>query len=147
MAKYFIMDAKAGIGEGGIACGPVSGPVVAEVQVRDEAGQECFISLAEVDGIPNVFRTDRSTFREQLTFDMDDAMIEWLNDCYVDTGEYEEILTDPDPKWYDVYRYLIYLVRCDAGAERSFIDATKGCWTDEIRIPVSDIEEEMDLEA
>ena len=74
-------------------------------------------------------------------------MIEWLNDCYVDTGEYEEILTDPDPKWYDVYRYLIYLVRCDAGAERSFIDATKGCWTDEIRIPISDIEEEMDLEA
>ena len=146
MARYFIMNAKAGVGEGGMACGPVAGPIVAEAELRNEAGQEFFISLAEVDGMPNFFKTGYSTFREQLTFDMDDEMLEMLERSYVDTGEYEEILTDPDPDWIDVYRYLMYLVRGDSGMEKVFIEATKGCWTDEIRIPKTDIEEELEEE-
>ena len=146
MANYFIMDAKAGVGEGGMACGPVGGPIVAEAQLKNEAGQEFFISLAEVDGLPNFFKTDYSTFEEQLSFDMSDEEIEMLDKSYMDAGEYEELLTDPDPEWIDVFRYLMYLVRCDTGKEKSFILATKGCWTNEIRIPMTDIEEEMEWE-
>lgn len=145
MRRYFIMNAKAGTGDYGMACGPVPGPVVAEVMLKNEGGEEFYMSLAEVDGIPNVFKTDKSTYNEQLKFDMTDEYVEWLNDCFVDTGEYEDIFTEKDEDWFDVYRYLIWLVRCAPEEEDPFIEGTKGCWTDEITIPVSDVEEEYEL--
>ena len=35
MKKLFVEDVKVGVSKGGIACGPVSGNVVAEVCLRD----------------------------------------------------------------------------------------------------------------
>lgn len=112
MARYFIMNVKAGAGEGGVACGPVSGSIVVEVQLKDEAGQECYVSLADVEGIANFFKTDMSTYKDQLDFDMDDEMIEMLDEHCLVATEYKNIFQKPDPEWIDVYRYLIYLAHC-----------------------------------
>ena len=35
MSKFLIEDIKVGISEGGIACGPVGGHVVAEARIRN----------------------------------------------------------------------------------------------------------------
>lgn len=140
MARYFIMDVKAGAGEGGMACGPVSGPIVVEVQLKDEAGQEFYVSLADVEGIANFFKTDMSTYKDQLDFDMDDEMIEMLDEHCLEAHEYKYIFQKKGSEWYDVYRYLIYLAHCYEDEAESYIQATKGCWMDEIRIPESEVE-------
>lgn len=136
MARFFIMNVKAGD-----ACDPMEGPVVAEAQLKDEQSREFFISLAEADGLPNFFMTQSSTYEEQLCYDnMDDELIELLEESYFAGGAYEDVFRKKDPMWIDVFRYLTYLVRCRPEEEGTFIEATKGCWTDEIVIPLTDVE-------
>ena len=33
MARYRVLEAKCGVGAGGMACGPVSGPIVGEIKL------------------------------------------------------------------------------------------------------------------
>ena len=61
MSRYRVLEAKCGVGEGGIACGPVGGPVIAEIRLSDENSSEFYLSLVEVDGIANWFRTPFGT--------------------------------------------------------------------------------------
>ena len=96
MARYRVLEAKCGVGRGGIACGPVGGPVVAEIKLSAENGGEFYLCLAEVDGIPNWFKTDRSTIDEQLSDEAVDELYDYLNDNYADIGEYEEVFDDTD---------------------------------------------------
>ena len=113
MARYRVMEAKCGIGAGGMACGPVAGPVVGEIKLADESGDEFYLCLAEVDGIPNWFRTDRSTIDEQLSDEAEDDLYDYLNDNFMNTvGDYEDVFEDTDAELYQAYRYLIYLLRC-----------------------------------
>ena len=74
MARYRVMEAKCGVGAGGMACGPVAGPVVGEIKLADEDGDGFYLCLAEVDGIPNWFKTDRSTIDEQLSDEDEDDL-------------------------------------------------------------------------
>ena len=97
MARYRVMEAKCGIGAGGMACGPVVGPVVGEIKLSDESGDEFYLCLAEVDGIPNWFRTDRSTIDEQLSDEAEDDLYDYLNDNFMNTvGDYEDVFEDTD---------------------------------------------------
>ena len=141
MARYRVLEAKCGVGTGGMACGPVSGPVVGEIKLADESGKEFYLCLAEVDGIPNWFKTDRSTIDEQIEETSEDVF-DYLNDHYIDVGEYVDVFDDPEAELYQVYRYLIYLVRCERDQEEPFIRATAGKYLDEMEIPMSDLEEE-----
>ena len=45
MARYRVMEAKCGIGAGGMACGPVAGPVIGEIRLADENGDGCYLLL------------------------------------------------------------------------------------------------------
>ena len=141
MARYRVLEAKCGVGAGGMACGPVSGPVVGEIKLADESGKEFYLCLAEVDGIPNWFKTDRSTIDEQIEETSEDVF-DYLNDHYIDIGEYVDVFDDPEAELYQVYRYLIYLVRCEREQEEPFIRSTVGKYLDEMEIPMSDSEEE-----
>ena len=142
MARYRVLEAKCGVGRGGITCGPVGGPVVAEIKLAVESGGEFYLCLAEVDGIPNWFKTDRSTIDEQLSDEAEDELYDYLNDNYADIGEYEEVFDDKDAELYQACRYLIYLVRCERDQEEPFIRTTVGKYLDEMEIPMSDAEEE-----
>ena len=55
MSRFFIEDVKCGVGEGGMACGPVDGPVGTEVKVKTNNGEFFYMTLAEMMGIPNFF--------------------------------------------------------------------------------------------
>ena len=141
MARYRVLEAKCGVARGGMACGPVGGPVVGEIKLADENGKEFYLCLAEVDGIPNWFKTDRSTIDEQIE-ETSEEVFEYLNDHYIDIGEYVDVFHDPEAEFYQACRYLIYLVRCERDQEEPFIRATVGKYLDEMEIPMSDAEEE-----
>ena len=143
MKRYRVLEAKCGVGEGGFACGPVAGPVVAEIRLSDEDDSAFYLSLVEVDGIANWFRTDRSTIDELLSEDNDESIFDYLNDNNLPLGEYGEVLDEKEDELYQAYRYLIYLVRCEMDETEPFIKATTGKYLDEIGVPMSDIEEEM----
>ena len=142
MTRYFIESVKCGAGEGGMACGPVSGPVVAEAKVRTDNGEEFYMSLAEMEGIPNFFKSPKSTYEYQMNDDMDEEALEEFQSYFIETGDYEEIFAQQDPEWLQLYRYLIYIVRSEWEECESYQRETEGKWLDEINIPVSDIEEE-----
>ena len=141
MARYRVLEAKYGIARGGMACGPVSGPVMAEIKLSDENGDVYYINLTEVDGIPNWFKTDRSTIDDEIN-EKSEEVFEYLNDHYIDIGEYGDVFADPEAELYQACRYLIYLVRCERGQEEPFIQSTVGKYLDEMEIPMSDAEEE-----
>lgn len=137
MARFFIIDASAGIGESGIEV-----PIVAEVHLRDENGEEEYLALDEFTGIPNFFKTEKSTFEILMAARPNEDEVEYLNNHDVPIEDFVDVFNNPEDEYYDVLRYLIYLVRCELDDMQPYIDKTVGHWTDEIDIPMSDIEEE-----
>lgn len=147
MARYFIEDVKCGLGAGGMACGPVSGPVVAEVKVKDNNDKVFYLSLAEVDGFPNFFQTTESTYDMQVSQEMTDEDVDYLNDNYIDAdveGDYNNLfeMTEEDEELLPLLKYLTYIVRSDWDECKRYQKETKGKYLDEIEIPICDLEEE-----
>ena len=144
--RYKVLAAKCGVGAGGFACGPVSGPVIGEIKLADENGSEFYLCLVEVDGIANWFKTDRSTIDDQLSEDAEESLYDYLNERDLSLGEYVDVLYEKEDELYQAYRYLIYLVRCEMEKVEPFIQATVGKYLDEMDIPMSDIEEDLSEE-
>lgn len=134
MKRFFIEEARYGVGDGGVACGPVDSPVVGEVKIVVD-GKSIFYTLAEACGLPNFYISDESYFEGLLDMDLDEDEIEKINEHFVETGDYDEIEDNKDEEWFDIYRYLIYVVRADYDACDQFIAETKGKYIDEIMIP------------
>lgn len=134
MKRYLIEEAKYGVGNGGIACGPVDAPIVGEVKIRVE-GETIFYTLAEACGLPNFYISDESYFKKLLDMDVDEEEIEKINEHFVATGDYDEIEENREKEWYEIYRYLVYVVRSDYDACDQFIEETQGKYLDEITIP------------
>lgn len=72
MSKYLIRNAKVGEEEGGIACGPVGGGSVAEVELEDQAGNLFFVSLVDTAGLPSFYKTEESAFERIVSTTDDD---------------------------------------------------------------------------
>ncbi len=145
--RLFIVSARCGVGDDGIACGPVSGPIVAEVKVREEGGGEFFMSLAEVEGIPNFVKTPVSTFDFQKNMNMDPEMLQLIRDNNIqfDDSVYSAVFEHPEYAYYDLYRYLIFLVRAGLDEVDEFLPKEEvNRYLDEIEIPKSDVEEEYE---
>ena len=126
MARYFIEDVNCGVTEGGMACGPVDGSVIAEVKVKTDANETFYISLAEVIGVPNFFKTDRSTFNEQMQDDLPEELVEYLNSHLMGFIDYVDIYGNPDMEYRDLLRYISYIVRSSWEECKPFMEATKG---------------------
>ena len=63
MAKWLIEDVKVGESKGGIACGPVGGHIVAELQLRDtEEDAVTYYGMTEVEGTVNLTESDQSLY-------------------------------------------------------------------------------------
>lgn len=153
MKRYFIETVKCDVTTGGIACGPVGGEVVASVKFNDGSVSQ-WISLVEVEGIPNAFLTDKDIFDGLLSGDFEDQRFtDYLNNHYLNdlngikiTGEYTDIFIslseDLDNPAVPFIRYLIALVRCEMDDVEELIEMATGRYVDELDIPISDLEEE-----
>ena len=158
MKRYLIEDAKCGITDGGMACGPVSGSVIATVKFK-EGDKSQYLSLAEVSGIPNFFLTDRDVYDDLIKEDFDDKEFDsYMNASYisdfngVELGEYVDVLEsiheDPENPAVSLLRYIIALVRCPMEDVDGLVEIASGKYADELEIPISDVEEDYieDLE-
>ncbi len=151
MKRYIIEDAKCGITEGGMACGPVDGNVVVTIQFKEEDKTQ-WLSLVEVMGIPNIFLFDRDVHDELVKEDFDDEdFTNYMNDHAIDefngiefNGDYSDAFScfaeDPENPAIPLIRYLITLVRCDMDDVDRLISMAKGKYADALDIPASDLE-------
>lgn len=153
MKRYFIEEAKCGITEGGMSCGPVSGNVVVTVKFK-EGSKTQWISLVEVDGIPNVYLSDKDVHDSLVAEDIDDEeFTQYMSDHYVskfnglDVGaEYDDwfdsIEEDPENPAVQLIRYLLALTWCKPGEpEAELIKMARGKYADELDIPESAVED------
>ena len=153
MKRYFIEDAKCGITEGGMACGPIGGNVVVTVQFKDEEKTQ-WLSLVEVQGIPNCFLFDKDVHDELVKEDFDDEeFTNYMNEHEINefngiefNGDYSDAFNcfeeDPENPAIPLVKYLITLVRCDMDDVEGLISMARGRYADELDIPASDLEEE-----
>ena len=150
MKKLFVEDVKVGVSKGGMACGPVSGSVVAEVCIRDlEEKTVKYYSLSEVEGIPNFFETDDSTYDRQIEELDDEEFWEMLSthavdgfSDYVDVFENQEDMELHDSDLLLIWKYLVYMVRADWDEIEELKAESVGKCLGDFEIPVSDVEQE-----
>lgn len=149
MARYMIMAARCEEAQYGVGCGPQMSPVVTEVKLQDEQGKEFYMSASFLADAPAFFRTDVSTFDLQIRGDLSEAEMAMLknllDDGYMEFGEYDDIFETKNPEWYDVQRYLIYLIQLvnyeQIDEVNAFIHKTVGMYMNAIDIPMSYAEE------
>ncbi len=119
MKRYLIKDAKCGITDGGMACGPVMGNVVVSVEFV-ENGDGCseadsaqvdrgsetdgcsqgsqpsasqWLSLVEVEGFPNAYLSDKDIFDDLRGEDFEDEeYAEYMEEHFID--EFDGIMLD-----------------------------------------------------
>ena len=152
--RYFIEEAKCGITDGGMACGPVSGNVVATVRFNDGTASQ-WLNLVEVDGIPNVCLSDRDIYDDLLAEDYEDeAFTAYVNNHLIQhwngidfdfsySTTLESMASDPENPAVPLIRYLLALVRCSMDDTEALIATAAGKYEDELDIPLSDIEEDF----
>ncbi len=154
MSKYLIKEVKCEVANGGMACGPVCGPVVAAV-LYEHDGEEQWLHAVEVEGMLNVFIMKEGIFDILLKDDYDGDYVEKLEaetgheiagvmlsgdycDIVCELYDNEE-LTDSDKSFI---RFVLAIMRCDWEQVRKLHSAAVGRNTDEFDIPLSDVEEE-----
>ena len=122
MKRYLIEEVKCGITDGGMACGPVPGNVVASIKIND-GSVSSWLTLAETAGIVSLFMTDRDIYEETLQNDFSEDFLTYLNSHAIDNvnglefsedyaSAFSSISDDPENPAVPVVRYLITLVRC-----------------------------------
>ncbi len=150
MKKLLIEDVRVGVSKGGMACGPVSGSVVAEVCLRDlEEGTMKYDSLVEVEGIPNFFETEVSTYDQQIEEVDDEAFWDMLSEHaasdfsgYVGFFENQEELELHDPEHLLIWKYLVYMVRASWEDVDKMKTQSVGKCLGDFEIPICDLEQE-----
>jgi hypothetical protein len=142
MSNFYVIETKTTMSAGGFACGPVPGNVGAEAHVRDEEGKEYYVSLVEVTGIPNFYKSQDDILNELVDPDVNDQdRIDELNKLEMDAGDYDSIFAKKDPKWFPLYKFLTYIVRADQEEFDKYNGAKIGKYLDEMDLPKSDVEE------
>ncbi|MDO4466841.1 MAG: hypothetical protein Q4C49_07515 [Bacillota bacterium] len=149
MEKIKILKAQCGVTEGGMACGPVGGNVVATVTYEVD-GEVSYLSEVEVQGIPNFYLTEDDIFDKLLEEDMDDEeFTEYLDDNYLDgfagfeldiDYDFVNNLRDEETGYGKLLLYIIYIVRSELDEMSQFITDSIGKTIDEIDIPLLDVE-------
>ena len=152
MKRYYIEEAKCGITEGGMACGPVPGNVVVTVKFK-EGSKVQWINLVDVGGILNVCLSDKDIHDALIEEDFDDEFLEYIDDHCIDEfnglelgteyGDWlDSIEEDPENPAVQLIRLLIALALCKPGEpEAELIKMAKGKYADELNIPESAVED------
>lgn len=154
MGRYLIKDVKCEVSNGGMACGPVGGSVAAAVLFEHD-GEEQWLHAVEVEGMLNVFIMKDDIYDVLLKDDYDEEYVEKLEATtghevagVMLSGDYCDIicelydneeLTDSDKSFI---RFVLAIVRCDWDEVRILQKNAIGRYTDDLMIPLTDVEEE-----
>lgn len=151
MAKWLIEDIQVGVTKGGMACGPMSGSVVAEIKTRNPEENLVFhYGITEVDGIPNFMKSEESLYEFLIKDDTDDeAGWKKVYDANVDDyGDYCDIyddLADPEAEHSEdarIWKLVAYFVRCPWEEVDEMKKNCIGKFVEDIDIPVCDREQD-----
>ncbi len=152
MSKYLIKEVKCNLTNGGMACGPVFGNVVVSIQYEHDGVVKWFHAV-EVEGFLNAFVRQDDIFDVLLKDDYDADYVDDLEETSEKevagielTGEYDDIISalyDEDASDEDksFLRYILAIVRSDWDVVEKLKKAAIGHYTDELDIPMSDLEE------
>ena len=105
-----IKNIRYGIAEGGIACGPVSGSVIATIEYEDEKGIH-YLYNCEFDGIPSIYLSDKDIYDTLMKEELD-SVEEYLLSEYegICLGEYDDFYEDIKYKRSDKFKLLKLLI-------------------------------------
>ena len=128
--------------------GPDIPMFVGEVELKPETGDSYFLSIADAEGCPTVYRTATSVWDKLVDLD-DDEFFEQMqgNILYESDGYYELFENRDSIEYFEGMRYLAYLVRASWEDTEKFIEATKGKYLDKVEVPKSEEEEEMEKDS
>lgn len=152
MKRFLIEDAKCGVAQ----AGPMMGIVITSVKFNDGESSKWF-NLAEVDGIPCFYLTDKDVFDTLIENEWDEKFQEMLDNSYIEEfegifvgGEYEEVFDsiyeNPDNPAVAFVRYAIALTMCDFKDVKKLVKMAVGKYVDEIKVPISDAEDDYLLD-
>ena len=147
MKRFFIEEAKCEV-----AGGALSSRVITTVKYKED-GKDQWLSLVDVDGIPNAYLSDKDIHGDIVKEDFEDEEFsEYMNEHYImefdgiDMTDYSEMVTsmydDPDVPAIPLIKYLVTLTLCDMDSVEDLIKMAAGKFADELSIPFDDVIED-----
>ena len=146
--NYLIKGIRYGITEGGMACGPVSGNVVASIEFQDD-DKVSFLSMVEVFGIPEFYFSEEDIYDELLEESED--FIDKANSLIInefngiELKEYEDIMEELKKPYNEedkaLIKLLIAVVRLDYDEADKLIEESVGKYIKDINIPDIDLDD------
>jgi hypothetical protein len=146
--NYLIKGIRYGITEGGMACGPVSGNVVASIEFQDD-DKVSFLSMVEVFGIPEFYFSEEDIYDELLEESED--FIDKANSLIInefngiELEEYEDIMEELKKPYNEedkaLIKLLIAVVRLDYDEADKLIEESVGKYIKDINIPDTDLDD------
>lgn len=146
--NYLIKGIRYGITEGGMACGPVSGNVVASIEFQDD-DKVSFLSMVEVFGIPEFYFSEEDIYDELLEESED--FIDKANSLIInefngiELKEYEDIMEELKKPYNEedkaLIKLLIAVVRLDYDEADKLIEESVGKYIKDINIPDTDLDD------
>ena len=146
--NYLIKGIRYGITEGGMACGPVSGNVVASIEFQDD-DKVSFLSMVEVFGIPEFYFSEEDIYDELLEESED--FIDKANSLIInefngiELEEYEDIMEELKKPYNEedkaLIKLLISVVRLDYDEADKLIEESIGKYIKDINIPDTDLDD------
>ena len=146
--NYLIKGIRYGITEGGMACGPVSGNVVASIEFQDD-NKVSFLSMVEVFGVPEFYFSEEDIY-ENLLEDSED-FIDKANSLIInefngiELEEYEDIMEELKKPYNEedkaLIKLLIAVVRLDYDEADKLIEESIGKYIKDINIPDTDLDD------
>jgi len=146
--NYLIKGIRYGITEGGMACGPVSGNVVASIEYQN-GDKVSFLSMVEVFGMPEFYLSEEDIY-ENLLEESED-FIDKANSLIInefngiELKEYEDIMEELKKPYNEedkaLIKLLIAVVRLDYDEADKLIEESVGKYITEINIPDTDLDE------
>ena len=146
--NYLIKGIRYGITEGGMACGPVSGNVVASIEFQDD-DKVSFLSMVEVFGMPEFYFSEEDIYDDLLEESED--FIDKANSLIInefngiELEEYEDIMEELKKPYNEedkaLIKLLIAVVRLDYDEADKLIEESVGKYIKDINIPDTDLDD------
>jgi hypothetical protein len=146
--NYLIKGIRYGITEGGMACGPVGGNVVASIEFQS-GDKVYFLSMVEVFGIPEFYFSEEDIY-ENLLEESED-FIDKANSLFINEfngiklEEYEDIIEELKKPYNEedkaLIKLLIAVVRLDYDEADKLIEESVGKYIKDINIPDTDLDD------
>ena len=131
-----------------MACGPVSGNVVASIEFQDD-DKVSFLSMVEVFGVPEFYFSEEDIYDELLEESED--FIDKANSLIInefngiELKEYEDIMEELKKPYNEedkaLIKLLIAVVRLDYDEADKLIEESVGKYIKDINIPDTDLDD------